>query len=460
MTRQLPPHILIAGGGVAAVEAVAALRALAGSAPRITLLAPEAELTQRATSVAAPFGFGLPGTLPFDAIQRHAQFDLHRGTLAAVEPDARVVIDAHGERLAYDVLLIAIGARPQIALPGAISFAGPADAPAVAEALERTSRLAFVLPAGSGWALPVYELAIMAAVELRNRGAEPELTVVTRERAPLWVFGPDASAAVAELLTERGIALRTGARAVAVRPGELELAKGPVVLADQVIALPRLTGPAVPGLPHDADGFIPVDRHGRVPGAPGVYAAGDATTFPLKQGGLATQQADAAAEAIAADLGAPVEPAAFRPVLRGLMLTGGAPLYLRSRLSSAGEPEESFSRPAARRPVAAVSRRALWWPPAKIAGRYLAPLLATARPPSLTSSLLQDLPAGSATDDRDDARDLALLLADEDAAAGDYVQALHALDAAAVLTGDRMPAEWAQRREAWLLASLAHPVPA
>ena len=249
------------------------------------------------------------GALPFEAIQRHAQFDLRRGTLAAVDPGAQVVIDDHGERLAYDVLLIAVGARTSPGLPGAISFAGMADAPAVAETLEATSRIAFVLPAGSGWSLPLYELAIMAAAELRARGATPELTVVTPERAPLWVFGADASAAIAELLAERGIALRTGARAVAVRPGELELAEGPVVLADRVIALPRLSGPAITGLPSDADGFIPVDRHGRVAGLPGVYAAGDATTFPLKQGGLATQQADAAAESIAAYLGASIEPA-------------------------------------------------------------------------------------------------------------------------------------------------------
>jgi sulfide:quinone oxidoreductase len=464
MTRQPPRHILIAGGGVAAVEAVAALRALAGPLPRITLLAPEAELTQRAASVAEPFGFGLPGALPFEAIQRHARFDFRHGTLAAVEPDERIVIDDHGERLAYDVLLVAIGARTAPALPGAISFAGPADAAvvaaAIAEALERTSRLAFVLSAGAGWALPIYELAIMAAVELRGRGADPQITVVTPERAPLWVFGPDASVAITELLAERGIAMRTGARAVAVRPGVLELAEGPVVLADRVIALPRLTGPAIPGLPHNTDGFIPVDRHGRVAGVPSVYAAGDATTFPLKQGGLATQQADAAAEAIAAELGALIEPAPFRPVLRGLMLTGGAPLYLRSRLSPAGEPEESCSRPVARRPVAAVSRRALWWPPAKIAGRYLAPLLATARPPLLSSALLQDLPAGPVTDDRVDARELALLVAEEDAAVGDYVQALHALDAAAVLTGGIPPTEWAQRREAWLLATQGEPAPA
>ena len=168
MTRQ-PPHIVIAGGGVAAVEAVAALRALAGPLPRITLLTPEAELAPRAASVATPFGFGAPGPLPYEAIRRHARFDLHRGTLARVEPEAHVAVDDHGEALHYDKLIVAVGARPQPALPGAITFAGPADAPAVARALEETSRLAFVLPSATGWSLPVYELAIMAAVELRGR---------------------------------------------------------------------------------------------------------------------------------------------------------------------------------------------------------------------------------------------------------------------------------------------------
>jgi sulfide:quinone oxidoreductase len=99
-----------------------------------------------------------------------------------------------------------------------------------------------------------------------------------------------------------------------------------------------------------------------------------------------------------------------------------------------------------------VSRRALWWPPGKIAGRYLAPLLATARPPLFSEAQLQDFTAGAVDDDRDDARELAMLLADEEAATGDYAQALHALDAAAALTGGVLPAEWADKREAWLAA--------
>jgi sulfide:quinone oxidoreductase len=119
----------------------------------------------------------------------------------------------------------------------------------------------------------------------------------------------------------------------------------------------------LPGLPSDPDGFVPVDAHGRVPGVGDVYAAGDVTTWPIKQGGLAAQQADAAAEAIAAEAGADVTPQPFRPVLRGVLLTGRGRRWIRRDLGGAeGEGE--------------TQRHALWWPPTKVAGRYLAPYLA------------------------------------------------------------------------------------
>jgi sulfide:quinone oxidoreductase len=313
------------------------------------------------------------------------------------------------------------------------------DATAGATAVEEAERIAFVQPVASAWSLPIYELAIMAAVEHPRR----QVTVVTAEPFPLWVFGEEAGAAVSSLLAERGIVLRTGVRAIAARAGRLELEDGTTIAADRVVALPRMAGPAISGLPQDGDGFIPVDDHGLVRGLSDVFAAGDATAFPLKQGGLAAQQADAVAEAIAARLGAPVVPEPFRPVLRGLLLTGGAPLYLRSQVGAGA----GISR---RLPVASVSQRALWWPPGKVAGRYVAPLLATARPPVLASSPLQDLPERAPEPDAGDALELALLLAEQDAAIGDYAQAVHALDAAAALTGGVLPEAWAQRREAWL----------
>jgi sulfide:quinone oxidoreductase len=119
------------------------------------------------------------------------------------------------------------------------------------------------------------------------------------------------------------------------------------------------------GLPCDTDGFIHADTHGQVPDVEGVFAAGGATSFPVKQGGLAAQQADAVAEAIAASAGIDIEPEPFRPVLRGVLLTGGAPRYLRADISGTAGDDST------------ISRRALWWPPNKLAGRYLAPYLSS-----------------------------------------------------------------------------------
>jgi sulfide:quinone oxidoreductase len=134
--------------------------------------------------------------------------------------------------------------------------------------------------------------------------------------------------------------------------------------ARRVVALPRAVGPAVPGLPANRNGFIPVDRDGRVSGAGHVWAAGDAIAFPVKQGGLAAQQADAAAASIAAMAGAGVEPQPFHPVLRGVLLTGRGHEWLRHDVAGGGGEGDN-------------SRRALWWPPTKVAGRYLSPYLQT-----------------------------------------------------------------------------------
>jgi sulfide:quinone oxidoreductase len=361
-------HILIAGGGVAAVEAVAALRALSGPDSRITLLAPQPRFAQRAASVATPFGFGAPPQLPLDVLAHHAAFDLRIGKLVDVDPGDRMAITDWGEPIPYDFLVVAVGARALPALEGAITFTGHPDAAAVEVAVAEHDRLAFVQPFAQGWSLPVYELALMAAAQR----PDARITVVTAEPAPLAAFGDEAGEAIRALLAERGIDLRAGASAVAARPGSLVLDDGSTIALGKAIALPRLAGPAIHGLPHDENGFIPVDPHGAVRGLANVFAAGDATNHALKQGGLASQQADAAAEAIAARLGAAIEPEPFRPVLRARLMTGGEPLYLRRR---AGE-------------ACTVSRRPLWSPPGKLAGRYLAPLLATARPAALAE--LQD----------------------------------------------------------------------
>jgi sulfide:quinone oxidoreductase len=160
--------------------------------------------------------------------------------------------------------------------------------------------------------------------------------------------------------------LHTSSYGVPGGPGWLAISPGARRLpVDRIVTQPRLVGPRLRGIPAGRDGFINTDGHGRLAGLDGVFAAGDATGFPIKQGGLAAQQADAVAEAIAATVGGDVEPQPFRPVLRGLLLTGGRERYLRADIS--GEAGDD----------SAISSTTLWWPPDKIAGHYLAPYLSS-----------------------------------------------------------------------------------
>lgn len=361
-------HVLIAGGGVAALEAALALRALAEDHVDVELLAPEPKFWYRPLAVAEPFQAGslLRFDLPELAAAAGATFSL--GALASVDAGRRLAYTAAGTLIPYDALLIACGAVPGPTIPGALTFRGPADTEKLEHLLAdiesgEVRRVVFAVPAGATWTLPIYELALLTAARLSEQRIEDvQLALVTPEEELLRVFGPNASEDVQRLLGERGIAVHCSARPSEFRNGELLLASGAVIPADRVVALPRLHGPRIDGIPQTVDGFISADSQGRIVGVAGVYAAGDITSFPVKQGGIAAQQAESAAHAIAAQAGADVKPLRFKPVLRGILLTGAEPRFLRRELRTG---------------LDTVSSEPLWWPPAKIVGRYLAPFLGT-----------------------------------------------------------------------------------
>jgi sulfide:quinone oxidoreductase len=369
--RGTPARILVAGAGVAGAEAMLALRKLVGDRVSLAVLAPERKFPYRPLAVAAPFGH--EGTPCFDITEltNAVGAELHTGRLAAVDPKRRLVTTADGEELGYDILLLATGATPTNALPGSLSFHGDRGSEAFRSLLGEldqgmVTRLVFALPARVGWPLPLYELALLTSAYLaRGRHLAAELALVTHEDAPLDLFGRNASEAVRALLVEHQIELHTGRHPISVDDRGLVMSPRGLVRADRVVSLPRLEGPRLPGLPCDAAGFLPTDWFGRLVGVSDVYAAGDVTAFPVKQGGIAAQQADAAAEAIAARLGATVTPAPFEPVLRGLLLTGTAPRFLQAEISG-GHGETST-----------VAHTPLWWPPTKVAARHLGPLLAS-----------------------------------------------------------------------------------
>ena len=194
--------------------------------------------------------------------------------------------------------------------------------------------LAFVVPPRMAWPLPVYELALMTAVRAYDSNIDLAITILTPEDTPLAVFGGGASQALSTLLAERKIDVITSAYCEIPQPGQIEASPGGrVVHADRVIALPELEGPALPGLPEADDGFIPIDLHCKIRGLEREFAAGDAVEFSIKHGGIASQQADTAAAAIAALAGAAVEPQPFRPTISGILLTGDKPRYISAQIT-------------------------------------------------------------------------------------------------------------------------------
>src|SRR5919197_756110 len=116
------PHIVIAGGGVAALEALIALRELAGDGPRVTLLAPEPDFVYRPMAVAEPFCLGHADHHPLAAIAREFHATHVRDSLGAVDPDTRTFTTGAGETIEYDALLVAVGARSEPAYRNAITF--------------------------------------------------------------------------------------------------------------------------------------------------------------------------------------------------------------------------------------------------------------------------------------------------------------------------------------------------
>lgn len=363
-------RVLIAGGGVAALETMLALRELAEERVDIELLAPEPYFWYRPLSVVEPFQPGQGEHFDLATLADEVGVGLRLDALTSIDSDQRVARTAKGAELPYDALVLAIGTRSEVGVEGAFTFRGPADVDGYARILSdveagEVRQLVFAVPAAGVWPLPAYELALQTATHLAKRGeVDAELTIVTAEERPLGLFGHGASAEVARLLAGRAISLRCGCLPVAVDAGALRFVPDGSIPCDRVVAVPRLRGLPIEGIPQDGQGFVSTDAFGRVRGVQDVYAAGDMTAFPIKQGGIATQQADAVASAIAARAGAPVRPEPFRPVLRAILLTGGTPLHLRAE-PAGGQSEDSVA-----------GDEFLWWPPAKIAGRYLAPFLA------------------------------------------------------------------------------------
>lgn len=356
-----PCRVLVVGGGIAALETVLALHELAPQQVAVTLLAPEPVFTLHALDVARPFARGHADELDLERFMLDHGGRFRRAAATAFDSRERVVRCATGPPEPYDALVVAVGASARPAFTHALSFgADPLSVNGLLADLEggHTKRVAFVVPGGCGWALPLYELALLTAEETWGMGIDDaEIHLVTPEPSPLAAFGAEVSAGVARLLDVAGVTVHCGQTPVVRGKGRVELSTGEL-LVERVVALPVHDGPQLRGLPRDADGFLPVDDRGRVHGVERIHAVGDGADHAIKQGGLACQQADVVAAVVAAEAGVPCATPPFVPVLRGRLLTGQHDRFLRLE----GD-------------VSEISDEPLWDPPTKVAGRLLGPYL-------------------------------------------------------------------------------------
>ena len=363
--------MVIVGGGVAALEATLALADLAPQLTDNTVVAPDAEFIYRPMTVREPFAYGGARHYPLAPIISDAGAELVSDELAWVDPAEQRIHTKAGKAVAYDALILALGAKAHPRYQHAVTI----DDRHMDEALHGLIQdieggyvhsVAFVAPARMPWQLPLYELALMTAARAYDMNVELAVTIVTPEDRPLAIFGINASQAVAELLEKAHIETITSAyaevpssREVVVNPGDRSLQ------VDRVVALPELYGPSIGGIPLAEHGFIHVNPFGQVPDVGPIYAAGDAIDFAVKHGGIASQQADTAARSIAALAGTPLEPEPFDPVIDGMLLTGRDPVYLTARITGG----HGFS--------SEISNTPSWSPNTKIVAKYLSPYLET-----------------------------------------------------------------------------------
>jgi NADH dehydrogenase len=343
-------RVLVYGSGAAALEALLVLVDHAGPLSEIELVSPS-----RDYAIRVPAGGTLdtrPGLrLDLGSLASELGAGFRGDAVTSIDAGHREARTRLGQRLSYDAMIVASGTRLREAIPGAITAWGTRDRTVFSRVIPEllagdVHTVAFCAHPGDLWTLPLYELALLTAGRLADASIEgAELIVVTWEAAPGQILGPQAGEALSAVLEETGIEVVTEREPIRFEPGLLQTV-GDSVNAERAVALPRHDGSYIANIPLDEEGFVPVDDFGRVDGVDGIYAVGAVTSGAIRHASVGAEQARAAAESVAAALGAPIKPRPARRVLSGRLLACPA------RRAHGGS-------------------RGLWWPPEALSGARL-----------------------------------------------------------------------------------------
>lgn len=258
------------------------------------------------------------GERPLAAL-RGKGIDVRRATVSAIDL-ARHVVRTDKDEIAFDHLVVALGAEPRPDLvPGfsAASF-NMYDAEDVERLHSRLAELRKGRVAIGIFGLPFkcppapYEGAMLLDEWFRKRGirSEIDLRVFTPQPMTLPVAGKEASTVLQRLLEERDIALSLSKQASRIE-GTNVVFDQETITADVLIVVPPHRPPTIikeSGLATAGD-WIGVDAHTMSTSQPRVWAVGDVTQIAMangvpfpKAGVFAEAQGRAAAAAIVADV--------------------------------------------------------------------------------------------------------------------------------------------------------------
>ncbi|HYO87161.1 MAG TPA: FAD-dependent oxidoreductase [Candidatus Limnocylindrales bacterium] len=318
------PKVVVLGGGFGGLETAYALRSSLPERTDITLVSDRSYFLFKPNMIYIPFGLEedkLHVDIARPAQRRGIRFlEASVRDLDPVRKSFSYERDGEAHTDLYDYLVVATGAamRPE-EIPGLREYARPIGTPAdmlklrpvLGRLLERAKygqmqKLLLSLPAHSLYGSALYEMAFMIDRWLREANVRDRVTITftTAEKSYLDAFGPQVHEMTRTQFDERGIVHHRGRTLHNVEQGAAHFAKTEVIPFDMMLTMPPYVA-SVPfaALPSDERGFV--DAHlasRRMKGLNDLFGVGDSCDFPVKQAFLALQQADAAAEGIAADI--------------------------------------------------------------------------------------------------------------------------------------------------------------
>ncbi len=306
-------HLVILGAGTGGtMMAHKLVRALDPSAWRVTLVDRDDRHLYQPGLLFLPFDSYEERDIVrrrSDLVPREARFVISE--VDQVDPQARVVALTNGQRLPYDVLIVATGVRiaPE-ETPGMLGEGWHRDVYDF-YSLEGARALRDRLAAWEGGRLvlnvvdmpikcPVapLEFVFLADDFLRKRGVRKKTEILYVTPLDGAFTKPRASAALGDLLQRKGIGIEAEFAAERVEPERkvLRAYDGREVDYDLLVTIPLHRGMAAidrSGL-GDAAGFVPTDKHTLQSKAfENIFVIGDATDLPVsKAGSVAHFQGD------------------------------------------------------------------------------------------------------------------------------------------------------------------------